>query len=140
MRDGRVVAVGTNADIQKLKENRTQVVDLGGRFVMPGFNDAHCHLASGGAEQMNVNLVGTKSLAEMQERVAAKTKTAAPNDWIIGGGWDHTLWPGQKLPPARTWTVLLPGIRHFSFASMAISRSPTQPPWAQRALRDRRRS
>src|SRR6185369_12009012 len=63
-----------------------------------GFNDAHCHLQSGGFEQMNVNLVGTKSLAEMQQRIADRAKTAVPGDWIIGGGWDHTLWPGQKLP------------------------------------------
>jgi predicted amidohydrolase YtcJ len=98
VRGDRVIAVGSNDEIRKLKGNRTQVVDLAGHFVMPGFNDAHCHLASGGFEQMNVNLVGTKSLEEMQERIAARAKTARPDDWILGSGWDHTLWPGQKLP------------------------------------------
>src|SRR5271154_5250316 len=63
VRDGRIVAVGSNDEIHKLKGAHTQVVDLGGHFVMPGFNDAHCHLQSGGFEQMNVNLVGAKSLA-----------------------------------------------------------------------------
>ncbi len=98
VRDGRIVAIGTNDHIRKLKGSHTQVVDLGGHFVMPGFNDAHCHLQSGGFEEMNVNLVGAKSLAEMQQRIAARAKTSAPGDWIIGDGWDHTLWPGQKLP------------------------------------------
>ncbi len=98
VRDGRIVAIGTNDDIHKLKGSHTQVVDLGGHFVMPGFNDAHCHLQSGGFEEMNVNLVGAKSLAEMEQRIAARAKTAAPGDWIIGDGWDHTLWPEQKLP------------------------------------------
>jgi len=59
VRDGRVIAIGSSDEIRKLKGSRTQVVDLGGHFVMPGFNDAHCHLASGGFEQMNVNLAGT---------------------------------------------------------------------------------
>jgi predicted amidohydrolase YtcJ len=98
VRDGRIVAIGTNDDIRKLKGSHTQVVDLGGHFVMPGFNDAHCHLQSGGFEQMEVNLVGAKSLAEMQQRIAAYAKNAAPGDWIVGRGWDHTLWQGQKLP------------------------------------------
>ena len=50
VRDGHIVAVGTNDDIRKLKGSHTQVVDLGGHFVMPGFNDAHVHLAGGGFE------------------------------------------------------------------------------------------
>src|SRR5882724_2753319 len=54
--DGRVVAVGSNEAIRKLAKPSTRVVDLGGHFVMPGFNDAHAHLASGGFEKLNVNL------------------------------------------------------------------------------------
>jgi predicted amidohydrolase YtcJ len=109
VRNGRIVAVGTNDDIRKLKGARTQVVDLGGHFVMPGFNDAHCHLASGGFEQMNVNLVGAKSLQEMQQRIAAGAKTAAPDDWIVGRGWDHTLWPGQQLPTRQDLDAVTAG-------------------------------
>jgi predicted amidohydrolase YtcJ len=94
----RIVAVGTNEDIQKLKGKHTEVVDLGGHFLMPGFNDAHMHLASGGMEKLNVDLVGVKSLAEMQQRIAARAKTTQADEWIVGEGWDHTLWPSQKLP------------------------------------------
>ena len=98
VRDGRVVAIGSNDAVLKLKQKGTEVVDLGGHFVMPGFNDAHCHLASGGMRQLEVDLTGTKSLAEMQQRIAARAKTAAPGEWIQGGGWDHTLWASQQLP------------------------------------------
>jgi predicted amidohydrolase YtcJ len=95
---GKIVAVGSNEDIQKLKGPQTQVVDLGGHFVMPGFNDAHVHLGSGGFEKLNVNLVGSRSLDEMKQRIAARVKTAAAGEWIQGRGWDHTLWVEQKTP------------------------------------------
>jgi predicted amidohydrolase YtcJ len=98
IRNGRIIAIGTSEDVQKLKGSHTRLINLGNHFVMPGFNDAHCHLASGGFEQMDVNLVGSKSLQEMQQRIADKTKHAAPNAWIVGRGWDHTLWPEPKLP------------------------------------------
>jgi predicted amidohydrolase YtcJ len=109
VRDGRIVAIGTNDDIRKLKGAHTQVVDLGGHFVMPGFNDAHCHLQSAGFEQMGVNLVGAKSLAEMQQRIAEHAKTAVPGDWIVGDGWDHTLWAGQKLPARQDLDTVTAG-------------------------------
>ena len=109
VRDGRIIAVGTNDDIRKLKGAHTQVVDLTGHFVMPGFNDAHCHLQGGGFEQMNVNLVGAKSLAEMQQRIADRAKTAAPGEWIIGDGWDHTLWTEQNLPTRQEMDTVTAG-------------------------------
>ena len=54
--NGRISVVGTSDEISKIKGPHTQVVDLGGRFAMPGFNDAHLHLASGGFEMLNVEL------------------------------------------------------------------------------------
>jgi len=96
--NGHVVAIGSTKDIQAMKGTKTQVVDLGGRFVMPGFNDAHLHLASGGFEHLNVELAGTKTLAEMQQHIADRAKTAAPGEWILGRGWDESKWTVQKLP------------------------------------------
>ena len=98
VRDGHIVAVGTNDDIRKLKGAHTQVVDLGGHFVMPGFNDAHVHLEEAGLELLSVDLRGTRSLQEMQQRIADSAKTAAPGEWLAGGGWDQTLWTDGKLP------------------------------------------
>ncbi|HYG99343.1 MAG TPA: amidohydrolase [Terriglobales bacterium] len=98
VRDGRILASGSSAEIEKLKGKHTQVIDLAGRFVMPGFNDAHLHLAGGGFEKLNVNLTGTKSLDEMKVRVSERAKTTPDGEWLQGRGWDHTVWPGRKLP------------------------------------------
>jgi predicted amidohydrolase YtcJ len=95
---GRITWTGTNEGALHFKMKGTQVVDLHGRFAMPGFNDAHTHLASAGFEKLNVDLVGARSLAEMQQRIAAHAKTAVAGEWILGEGWDHTLWTSQKLP------------------------------------------
>jgi hypothetical protein len=103
VREGRIQAVGKNAEIEKLKGPQTQVVDLGGHFVMPGFNDAHMHLADAGLQKLSVDLTGVKSLDEMRQRVLAKVETAKAGDWILGGGWDETLWPVQTTP--TRWDV-----------------------------------
>jgi predicted amidohydrolase YtcJ len=94
----RILAVGKRDEIMKLKGPETKIVDLDGRFVMPGFNDAHMHLASAGLEKTNVNLVGVKTLEEFRERLRAKVEAAGPGEWIAGGGWDETLWPVKILP------------------------------------------
>ena len=98
VRDGRIMAVGTNDEIRKLKKEHTQVVDLAGHFVMPGFNDAHVHLGAAGLQKLSVDLVGVKSLAEMEQRIASADKATADGEWLTGGGWDQTLWSDQTLP------------------------------------------
>jgi predicted amidohydrolase YtcJ len=98
VKDGGVLAVGDAKSILKLRGRQTSVIDLKGQFVLPGFNDAHLHLASGGFEKLNVDLVGTKSLAEMRQRIRARAERAAAGEWIRGRGWDHTKWASQALP------------------------------------------
>ena len=98
IRGDRILAVGSGKEIQKLKGAKTEVIDLHGRVVMPGFNDAHVHLASAGMTKLRVNLEGSKSLEEMKARIAERAKTASEGEWLTGRGWDHTLWPGAKLP------------------------------------------
>jgi predicted amidohydrolase YtcJ len=107
--EGKIVAVGSNDEIRKLADDKSKVVDLGGHFVMPGFNDAHVHLASGGFEKLNVNLVGAKSLQEMQQRIAERAGQVAAGEWIVGEGWDHTLWPGQTLPTRQDMDAVTKG-------------------------------
>jgi predicted amidohydrolase YtcJ len=94
----RVVAVGARDDVMKWKGPETKIVDLDGRFVMPGFNDAHTHLSNAGLEKMTVNMVGVKTLDEFRERLRVKCDTAEPGDWVVGRGWDETLWPVKALP------------------------------------------
>jgi hypothetical protein len=99
----RIIAVGKRDEIMKLKGPETKIVDLEGHFVMPGFNDAHMHLASAGLQKMNVNLTGVKTLDEFRDRILARVEKAAPGDWIVGRGWDETLWPVKVLP--TRWDV-----------------------------------
>lgn len=101
VRGDQIQAVGKNAEIEKLKDPQTQVIDLGGHFVMAGFNDAHLHLADAGLQKLRVDLTGVKSLKEFSERVLAKVERAGPDEWVLGGGWDETLWAGKTLPGRR---------------------------------------
>ena len=100
LKGDRILAVGPRDEIMKRKGPDTTVIDLGGHFVMPGFNDAHIHLASAGLEKMNVDMVGVKTLDEFRDRLRAKADAAAPGEWLVGEGWDETLWP-VKTPPTR---------------------------------------
>jgi predicted amidohydrolase YtcJ len=98
IRGDRILAVGTRDEVLKTKGPDTKIIDLGGRFVMPGFNDAHMHLAHAGQEKLSVNLVGAKTLDEFRERIRAKVEKAGPGEWIVGAGWDETLWPVKAVP------------------------------------------
>ena len=98
VRGDRIQAVGKAVDIQKLKGPQTQVVDLGGHFVMPGFNDAHLHLDDAGATKLSVDLTGVKSLDDLRDRVLKKVEQSKAGDWILGSGWDETLWPVKATP------------------------------------------
>ena len=95
---GEILAAGDDSAILKYKGAQTKMVDLRGAFVMPGFNDAHTHLGASGKLRLSVDLVGVKSLTEMQARIRAAAKKAGPGQWLSGGGWDHTLWASGKLP------------------------------------------
>ncbi|HZH32965.1 MAG TPA: amidohydrolase [Pyrinomonadaceae bacterium] len=90
----RIVAVGTSAEIARAYTG-ARTVNLRGRLVTPGFNDAHLHFINGGLSLLRVELVGARSLAEAQARIAAKVRELPPGAWILGRGWDHTLWGGE---------------------------------------------
>jgi hypothetical protein len=97
---GKVIAVGTTADIQRLAGPKTVVRDLkgSGTVVFPGFNDAHTHLGSAGQTKLNVDLTGVSSLEAMLKKIQEYATKAAPGHWLTGGNWDHTLWADKKLP------------------------------------------
>ena len=109
IRHGRVTAVGSDATILALKGPGTVVVDLGGAFAMPGFNDAHTHMAMAGRQRLGVDLVGSTSLADAQSRIRTYVATANPGQWLLGGGWDHTLWPSHTLPSRGDLDVVTGG-------------------------------
>jgi predicted amidohydrolase YtcJ len=97
VRGGTVVAAGSDAEVRRWAGSGTEVVDLQGRLVTPGFNDAHVHFGAGGVGLLNVQLLGTTSLAEIERRVAAAAAQVQPGEWILGRGWDHTRLPASEL-------------------------------------------
>lgn len=90
----RIVAVGTNAEVARAYAG-ARTIDLRGRLVTPGFNDAHIHFIGGGLSLLRVELVGARTLEEAKSRIAAKARELPPGAWILGRGWDHTLWGGR---------------------------------------------
>lgn len=94
----KLIAVGSESDITKLRGPQTELIDLNGHFVMPGFNDAHMHLTEAGFKKLTVDLTGTRSLQEFQDRLRKRLDATPPHEWITGSGWDETLWQGTKLP------------------------------------------
>ena len=86
------------AEVQALIGPNTRVIDLGGKFAMPGFNDAHIHLFGAAYAKLQIDFTGVKSIAEFQDRIRARLKDYKPGEWILGRGWDHTLWPEKKFP------------------------------------------
>jgi len=90
VRGPTLLAVGTNAEVRKTAEKLTEVVDLRGRFVVPGFNDAHLHfLAVKGLE-----LDGAETLEEVRSRLSAYARAHPDEPWITGRGWGHAAFPG----------------------------------------------
>jgi predicted amidohydrolase YtcJ len=76
----------------------TRILDMGGAFVMPGFNDAHVHIGQSALTKLAIDFTGVQSLAEFQQRIRENIKERAAGEWITGFGWDQTLWPGRRDP------------------------------------------
>jgi predicted amidohydrolase YtcJ len=94
----RITAVGATADIQKWAGPKTQVIDLAGRLVIPGFNDAHVHFYTGGTHLSQVQLRDAKSEAEFRDRIGAFAAKLPAGRWVLGGDWDHESWNPARLP------------------------------------------
>jgi len=95
---GKIQAVGDSSAVARYVGRRTAVVQARGGLVMPGFTDGHTHFIDGGFQLASVDLRDAATPAEFIRRIQAYAKTLKPGEWILGGDWDHTLWPGQRLP------------------------------------------
>jgi predicted amidohydrolase YtcJ len=98
--DGTTLAlVGTDEDARKA--NAEQVVDAGGRLIVPGFTDAHVHFREGGFGLASVQLRDARTREDFVARIKAFAATVPAGTWITGGNWDHSLWGGEL--PTREW-------------------------------------
>jgi predicted amidohydrolase YtcJ len=94
----RIVAVGTDSDVAAWRGPQTQVIDAGGKLLLPGFNDSHVHFVSGGAQLDAVQLNDATSAQEFVRRIGERAKVTPRGSWILGGDWDETKWTPAELP------------------------------------------
>ena len=94
----RIVAVGSNADVEAWRGPATKVIDAGGKLLLPGFNDSHVHFVSGGLQLEQVQLNDTTSKEEFVRRIGERAKQTPKGEWMLGGDWDETKWTPPQLP------------------------------------------
>lgn len=106
IRDGHIVALGTTQEIMNAYRSDS-IVDLKGRFVYPGFIDAHSHFFGYASDKLKCDLTGTASLAAMLDtlRSFAQTHTSG---WLLGRGWDQNDWPSHEFPDKKALDSLFP--------------------------------
>jgi predicted amidohydrolase YtcJ len=106
IKDGQIVAVGKTADLEK-QFDATEKTDAEGKFIYPGFIDAHAHFVGYGLSLKTVNLVETNSWEEVIERVK-KFAVENPDGWITGRGWDQNDWTNKEFPTNEILDTLFP--------------------------------
>ena len=102
VRDDRIMAVGSEADIRPSIGHRTWVMDCTGYLVLPGFIDSHTHFLDGGFALSRIQLRDACSKTEFIQRIAAKVKELEAGAWILNGNWNHQLFDPPELP-TREW-------------------------------------
>lgn len=98
IKDGKILLVGSNAEVEALAGDSTERIDCQGKFLMPGFIEGHGHIHGLGASLMNLNLMKVKNWEEIVALVAEAVKKAKPGEWIIGRGWHQEKWDHAPSP------------------------------------------
>jgi predicted amidohydrolase YtcJ len=128
VRDGKFIAVGSDAAVLKTRGPKTRVVDLHGRTVLPGFNDTHVHLTAGKDLETQVDLTNIGSIKQIQAAISARARKSKPGEWIVGtrGWWEYQLAEG-RLPnradldaAAPDNPVSIPGPHYVIVNSLAL--------------------
>jgi len=113
----KILAVGKSSDIKLLAGEDTKLIDLKGRFLMPGFNESHAHFWGLGKFKQNIDLMPTKNWNEIIALVKKAVAKAKPGEWILGRGWHQEKW--NKTP--------MPNIGGFPFHDELSKISPNNP-------------
>jgi len=98
IRDGRILAVGTDAEIRSHIGNDTRIIDLDGATAIPGFIEGHGHFLGLGQMKMGLELMPTTSWQEIVTMVQQAVRTSRPGQWIVGRGWHQEKWTSVPQP------------------------------------------
>lgn len=96
VKDGLILAVGTTEEIQAFVGKNTEVIDLQGKTMTPGFIESHAHLMGIGYNKLEIDLMYVQTYDELIEKVAEAAAKAKPGEWITGRGWHQDKW--IKMP------------------------------------------
>jgi predicted amidohydrolase YtcJ len=107
VRGNTVVRVGTNREVQRLRRAQTTVIDAKGGAVVPGFNDAHAHLVSGGLSLDQVSLSDAKTVDEIKDTIRVWAEAHPERQWITGRGWYYQPFNGA-MPTRQMLDALVP--------------------------------
>jgi predicted amidohydrolase YtcJ len=107
VRDGRIEAVGTDAAIRPAIDARTEVIDLAGRMLVPGFQDAHVHPVFAGIDMLQCDLHDLVTKDEYLRAIADYAKANPDAPWILGGGWSMEVFP-RGCPPKEDLDAIVP--------------------------------
>lgn len=105
VKDGRILAV-SSGDLDDLIGPETEVVDLAGRMLVPGFQDAHAHPVWGGLDMLRCDLAELDTAAEYLEKIAKYAASHPQDEWVLGGGWQMSAFPGGTPTAAALDTVV----------------------------------
>lgn len=96
-----IIAIGSLEDVKKFVGENTETIDLDGNFITPGFIDSHVHLLMGGNSLLSVQLRDVNTKEKFIKTIASFSEGLEPNQWMVEGNWDHTLWGGEL--PSKDW-------------------------------------
>ena len=113
IRKGKIVAVGTDEQVGRMRGIGTKMIDAGGKLVLPGFTDCHIHFIEGGFSLARVNLEGAKDVAEIQSRLKAYVDKHPDDKWVLGRGWNYAMFAPETLPNKKYLDELFPVIAVF---------------------------
>lgn len=105
---GKIVAVGDEKDIARYRGAKTQVLDAGGRLVLPGFTDCHIHFLDGSLSLQRVHLDDAKDIPEIQRRVKAYAEAHPDQPWVRGRGWTYPAVGPTNLPDKKYLDEIIP--------------------------------
>lgn len=108
LKGDKIVSVGTATQINHFRGPHTMVIDGGGRLVVPGFTDCHIHFLDGALSLEQIQLEGTKDVAEIQQRVKAYAGAHPDKPWILGRGWSYPVFGKFGLPDKRMLDEIVP--------------------------------
>ena len=108
IRGAKIVAVGSDSEIDKLRSAGTKVIDAAGRLVLPGFVDSHIHFLDGSFSLGRVNLEGAKNTADIQKRLRDYASGHPGKDWILGRGWNYAMFAPETLPDKKYLDEIFP--------------------------------